>query len=128
MTFFLQLLAPLQPAAVEEKGRAIFEQVGCAGCHRPSLGGVELFSDLLLHDVAASNYRGIPTETSGGREFRTPPLWGLSRTGPWMHDGGAPTIEEAIYRHDGEALETRRRFEALPPADRLALLRFLDGL
>lgn len=128
MTFFLQQLAPLQPLAAEEEGRAIFEAVGCGSCHMPSLAGVPLFSDLLLHDVASPAYRGIPTANAGGREFRTPPLWGLSRTGPWMHDAGAATIEAAIYRHSGEALAVRNRFDALSTGDRAALLAFLEAL
>jgi CxxC motif-containing protein (DUF1111 family) len=128
MTFFLQQLAPLQPTADEPEGEAVFDRIGCDECHTPSLAGVPLYSDLLLHDVAPPNYRGIPTATTGVREFRTPPLWGVSRTGPWMHDAGAATIEKAILRHSGEAIEMRRRFEDLPPGERIALLRFLEAL
>ncbi|WP_373045735.1 di-heme oxidoredictase family protein [Vulgatibacter sp.] len=128
MTFFLRQLAPLAPTASEPEGASIFAAIGCDGCHVPELDGVPLYSDLLLHDVAPAEYRGIPTATTGGREFRTPPLWGVSRTGPWMHDAGAPTLEEAIYRHSGTALASRRAFSDLQPAEQAALLRFLEAL
>ncbi len=61
------------------------------------------------------------------REWKTPPLWGVRDSGPYLHDGRAITIEEAIEWHGGEsedcwdrnhqcgvALERVRYAKALP--------------
>jgi CxxC motif-containing protein (DUF1111 family) len=67
-----------------------------------------------------------PSNTS--QEWRTAPLWGLRDSAPYMHDGRARTVLEAIAHHDGEAAGTRYRFLVLPYAQRTAILNFLDTL
>ncbi len=66
--------------------------------------------------------------TQFNQEWRTPPLWGLRDSAPYMHDGRAETVLEAIAMHDGESAGTRDRFLQLPLADRHAVLAFLDTL
>ena len=66
--------------------------------------------------------------TKFNQEWRTPPLWGLRDSAPYMHDGRAETVLESIAMHDGEAAGTRDRFLQLPLADRQAVLAFLDTL
>ena len=66
--------------------------------------------------------------TNFNQEWRTPPLWGLRDSAPYMHDGRAETVLESIVMHDGEAAGTRDRFLQLPLADRQAVLAFLDTL
>jgi CxxC motif-containing protein (DUF1111 family) len=64
-----------------------------------------------------------------GSEWRTTPLWGVALAGPpFLHDGRAETLAEAILAHGGEALATRERFQVLSAVDRQALLAFLDSL
>jgi len=129
--FFLVTLSP-PPSPSDPAAEAIFEQVGCAGCHIPSLEGadaeVPLYSDLLLHDVADDDYEGVPQGMATDREFRTPPLWGLSLSAPYMHDGTASTVEAAIEAHHGEASVSVTAFGELAAADRAALLEFLGEL
>ncbi|HRI11032.1 MAG TPA: di-heme oxidoredictase family protein, partial [Nannocystaceae bacterium] len=84
--------------------------------------------DLLLHDVAPGGYFGVPDGTADERSFRTAPLWGLGATAPYMHDGAAATIADAILAHDGEAAASRDGYEGLVEADRALLLDFLAGL
>ena len=94
-------------------GRRLFAQVGCASCHVPTLGDVQgIYSDLLLHDMGQSLSDSGSTygvERSGHadgptpREWRTPPLWGYRDSGPYMHDGRAQNLEEAVALHDGQA-------------------------
>ena len=67
-----------------------------------------------------------PTETT--QEWRTTPLWGLRDSAPYMHDGRAETVLQAIVLHDGESAGTRDRFLALPLAGRQAVLAFLNTL
>ena len=73
-------------------------------------------------------------------EFLTPELWGVGNTGPWLHDGRATTLEEAILWHGeddppapgeagrSEAQEARDAFRALSDEEKQALLTFLRSL
>lgn len=73
-------------------------------------------------------------------EFLTPELWGVGNTGPWMHDGRAATLEEAILWHGeddppaagdperSEAQESRDAYTGLAVEDQEALLTFLRSL
>jgi CxxC motif-containing protein (DUF1111 family) len=111
----------------------VFGSVGCDACHTPSMqtgdgSAVNLYSDLLLHDVAAPGSLGVPSGDATATEFRTTPLWGLATTGPYWHDGRAFTIEAAILAHFGEADAARAAYEALSQADKDALLAFLRSL
>lgn len=62
------------------------------------------------------------------QEWRTPPLWGVHDSAPYMHDGRAETLLEAITMHGGESKGTRDRFLTLPLQDRQAVIEFLDTL
>ena len=62
------------------------------------------------------------------QEWRTPPLWGVRDTAPYMHDGRAGTLLEAIAMHDGEAAPTRDRFLNLSIIDRRVLIAFLNTM
>jgi CxxC motif-containing protein (DUF1111 family) len=68
----------------------------------------------------------IPTNVN--QEWRTPPLWGLRDSAPYMHDGRAETILEAIAMHGGEAARTRNRFYVLSYEEQLAVVAFLESL
>ncbi len=139
MTFFLTMLAPPPRQAVETAdaatvslGEELFESVGCAKCHIPtltgSLGDANLYSDLLLHEILAEGTAGIEDGDAGQREFRTAPLWGMSTYGPYFHDGAADTIDEAVLMHQGEAATVRTAYEELDQSERDALLAFLATL
>jgi CxxC motif-containing protein (DUF1111 family) len=137
LAFFMTHTAgpPRQPAANPDQaaaGEALFASVGCTKCHIPSmpsdLGDVPLFSDLLLHDILPGGTHGIVSGDATQTEFRTTPLWGLSQTAPYFHNGAADTIDQAIRMHDGEATAIRQAFEALSDSDRAALLAFLNTL
>jgi len=141
---FVRLLSPLSsptklsPSA--RKGRAAFKKSRCDRCHLEKLRtgesstpamrkqSLRLWSDLLLHDMGASLADGVPQGLATGNEFRTPPLWGVSRTAPYLHDGRAPTLDQAIRLHDGEAVEARDRFLALSAEERALLILFLGEI
>jgi CxxC motif-containing protein (DUF1111 family) len=138
---FMKLLAPPARGAVTEAaaaGERLFAAVGCATCHVPRLTtgpsshpafnrrSVDLFSDLLLHDVGTGD--GIAQASAGTEEIRTPALWGLRLRRPLLHDGSAVTLTGAIERHAGEADLSRRSFERLTPDDRERVLAFLRSL
>ncbi|MDT8368315.1 MAG: di-heme oxidoredictase family protein [Longimicrobiales bacterium] len=128
-------------------GEALFREIGCAGCHTPSLTtGVsevapldrvtfEPWTDLLLHDMGPELDDGYTEGRATTSEWRTAPLWGLGLAASlqggepfFLHDGRASTLEEAIESHGGEASASRQRFRDLDPADRARLIRFLESL
>lgn len=103
-----------------ERGREVFHAVGCAACHVERVADVDgLYSDLLLHDIGTA-----PT----GQRRRTPPLWGLRDSAPYLWDGRAMTIEQAMLLHDGEADRVSIAWLLLPPEDAQALAVFLRSL
>lgn len=139
---FMRFLAPpptLPLTASAVQGRTLFSQVGCAGCHTPkmmtgphavqalSYKEVELYSDLLLHDMGALG-DGIVQGDAGARDFKTQPLWGLRSSGPYLHDGRALTIDQATQAHDGEAATSRDAYRALNATQRQQLLDFLGSI
>lgn len=133
LTFFLRTMAPppRQPivdATATAQGEALFDTVGCAGCHIPSIEGVPLYSDLLLHEILPADRMGIEEASATVREFRTAPLWGIAETSPYLHDGSADTIEQAITGHDGEASAIVDAYGMLTADERTALLLFLGTL
>jgi len=131
VSFSMLLAAPqLEPISGQgEIGRQLFHQANCSGCHTPRVNGprgpLPIYSDLLLHDMGPDLADGIVQGVAISSEFRTQPLWGVSCVGPFLHDGRAATIEEAILAHGGEAQAARDAFAAFDDAQRAAVVEFL---
>jgi CxxC motif-containing protein (DUF1111 family) len=119
-------------------GRKLFEKVGCAACHMPKLGSVDgIFSDLLLHAMgtdladAGTYYGAIESPSANGaktQEWRTPPLWGCRDSGPYLHDGRADTLEEAIALHGGQGEKSAQTYFQLAIRERFQIQSFLNSL
>jgi len=127
-------------------GEARFDAFGCAACHTPlqTSGPHPIaalaeqtfapYTDLLLHDLGPDLADQRPEFQADGREWRTPPLWGLGLVATvlpgasYLHDGRARTVAEAILWHGGEAEAARERFRTASAAERAELLRFLSAL
>lgn len=62
------------------------------------------------------------------QEWRTPPLWGVADSAPYLHDGRAQTLTQAIMMHDGEAAGSKKMFMQLNRVDQQALIAFLKSL
>lgn len=129
------------------RGKQVFYETGCTGCHQPSFVTHRLkdrpeqsfqliwpYTDMLLHDMGPGLADNRPEARATGTEWRTPPLWGIGLTEQvsghtyFLHDGRARTLLEAVLWHGGEAQAQRDAVVALPPADRAALIRFLESL
>lgn len=128
------------------RGKAVFTALRCDRCHRPewTTGRSEIaalseqrifpYTDLLLHDMGDALADGRADFEASGREWRTPPLWGLglldtvSGHQRLLHDGRARGVDEAVLWHGGEAAWSRAQFVALPSEERDALRRFLRSL
>jgi CxxC motif-containing protein (DUF1111 family) len=115
---FMRFLAPPTPSTSKPggansiaKGRDLFQSVGCALCHSPTLKtgnatvaalrdkAVNLYSDLLLHNMGSGLADDILQVQAGPDEFRTAPLWGLGQRLFFLHDGRTPDLLEAIQAH-----------------------------
>lgn len=151
ITFYQSALAvPLRRNYKDEsvlRGKRIFTELACIKCHQtnfktgsypfnPLLEGVTIhpYSDFLLHDMGADLADNRPDFLADGREWRTPPLWGIgliytvNNHTNLLHDGRARNIEEAILWHGGEASNSKIAYKALPKEKREALLNFLNSL
>ena len=68
------------------------------------------------------------TQVDPRDEWRTPPLWGCADSAPYMHDGRAPTLHEAIRKHAGEARRVRLNYMRLTRSEQHDVLTFLGSL
>jgi CxxC motif-containing protein (DUF1111 family) len=89
---------------------------------------VRLFSDLKRHDMGDVLATPASQDAIPANVFLTRPLWGLAETAPYLHDGRAPTIHDAIVLHGGEAAVARDRYLALAEPDRASLRVYLASL
>ena len=134
-------------------GEALFNKIGCAVCHTPSIttaragtkinGGeftvpkalgnkiIHPYSDFLLHDVGTGDgipVLPLPEYSSTANQMRTAPLWALRTRNRLMHDGLSLTKQDAIERHAGQASDVTKKYNALSDAEKRQLLAFLDSL
>jgi len=154
--FFMKFLAQPVPSSTRPggntsitNGRQLFVSTGCALCHTPTLSTgpsgspvfdrkpVNLFSDLLLHNMGANLADDIVQGAAGPDEFRTAPLWGLGQRIFFLHDGRTTDLVEAIRAHRSpattryaasEANAVVNRFFLMPEGPKQDLLNFLRSL
>jgi CxxC motif-containing protein (DUF1111 family) len=133
------------------QGQKLFAQAQCAVCHRPSyvtgegpfphltspaLKGqtIRPYTDLLLHDMGDALADGRPDFRANGRQWRTPPLWGIGLIKDvnghqrLLHDGRANGVLEAILWHGGEAEDSKQQVLRMSREDREALVKFVESL
>ncbi|HZT83383.1 MAG TPA: di-heme oxidoredictase family protein [Gemmataceae bacterium] len=135
--------ADANECAKARAGQKLFHSIGCADCHTPDVGPAKgIYSDLLLHRMGqplegGGSYNDPPLpepdpSKPDGRphpgEWRTPPLWGVADSAPYLHDGRAATLEEAITLHGGQGKRAAARFGQLPPSEQAHLIAFLKTL
>ena len=143
---FMRFLAPPSPAPPtpsSTRGSALFNQVGCALCHTPTLTtgaasspalsqqAVNPYSDLATHHMGQGLDDGITQGNAQGQDFRTAPLWGLGDRIFLLHDGRTRDLAEAIRQHDSpgsEAHQVTLNYNALSAGQKQDLLNFLRSL
>jgi CxxC motif-containing protein (DUF1111 family) len=130
-----------------QAGAVLFQALNCGVCHHPEyttaqhpeydfLSNQRIFpyTDLLLHDMGEGLADHRPDHLASGRQWRTPPLWGIGLTyvvgghTNFLHDGRARNLEEAILWHGGEAEASMQHYMRLSQQEREQLLRFLESL
>jgi CxxC motif-containing protein (DUF1111 family) len=144
LTDFIRFMAPPARAPITstalrdsvERGEQLFEEIGCAACHTPTMytgpneiaaldhKQANLYSDLLLHDMGPEEV-SLCGMNSSLTERRTSWLWGMRLKENYMFDGLATTVRQSIERHGGESAASRDAFEALTAEEQAALLSFL---
>ena len=151
ITLYLQALGVPARRQVDDarvrRGEVLFSSAKCSVCHVPELKTgdkasllvarnqvIHAYTDLLLHDMGEELADGRPDFLATGREWRTPPLWGLGLLktvnghSDLLHDGRARDVAEAILWHGGQAQLSREAFRNMSKADREALVNFVDSL
>ena len=155
VVFYQATLAPAARRAIDDPqvrlGQAMFERAQCGSCHRPSyvtgsspvptMGSEKLrgqriwpYTDLLLHDMGEGLADGRSDFAANGRQWKTPPLWGIGLIHDvnghrrLLHDGRADGVLEAVLWHGGEAEASRRIVLQMNKAERAALVRFVESL
>jgi CxxC motif-containing protein (DUF1111 family) len=154
---FMRLLAPPMPVTLSDSaqnGSALFNSIGCALCHSPTLVtgsspfkgmsnlAVHPYSDFALHHIGPRLADHISQGLAAGDEFRTAPLWGVGQRLFFLHDGRAINLLSAIGAHasedegcqavgetcKSEANAVIARFNALSASQKQNILNFLRSL
>lgn len=153
---YLRLLGAPPTTALSSNalaGQALFSQIGCAICHTPAMTTaanfvpvsdlaietntvitalssqtVPLYSDLLLHNMGSLN-DGIALRGAATNQMKTPPLWGLASSAPYLHDGRATnSLDVAIRLHAGDAALAAGRYVGLTTNQQSQIVTFLKAL
>ena len=153
--FYQATLAPparrnMHSASVK-RGQQLFTQAQCSACHRPSYVTTDApfprlsspalknqriwpYTDLLLHDMGPGLADGRPDFQASGRQWKTPPLWGVGLIDDvndhdrLLHDGRARGVLEAILWHGGEAEASQKKVLKMNKSERDALVKFVESL
>lgn len=124
-------------AAEVQRGEELFTSIGCADCHTPEISGVAgVYSDFCLHSISPPESDGytrtpevpLPQDAPRSDEWKSPPLWGVADSAPYLHDGSAATLAAAIEAHHGAARHVRERYCNSSVDEQQALIRFLTSL
>lgn len=144
------LAVPMRRSAESQRalgGKQLFYSAGCTGCHTPKFKTqsstewpeqsnqlIWPYTDLLLHDMGEGLADNRSEFSATGREWRTPPLWGIGLTKAvsghsyFLHDGRARSLLEAILWHSGEAEQAKQNVVNMTEKERNALIYFLETL
>jgi CxxC motif-containing protein (DUF1111 family) len=149
---FMRFLAPPTPAPATPSttnGLSLFNSIGCAHCHTPSLTTASsttaalsnkvanLFSDLLVHHMGPGLADDVIQGIAGPDEFRTSPLWGVGQRLFFLHDGRTSDLKQAILEHKSpgnaqfpasEANAVIDNFNGLTEVQKQDILNFLRSL
>lgn len=120
------------PEVADDSTANVFYEVDLTAdptAFQPDAGGgivVPLFADLKRHDMGSELEETFGSDLDAA--FTTARLWGVADSAPYLHDGRAMTLTEAILMHGGEARTARDAFADLSKADRQAVIDFLRSL
>jgi len=149
---FMRLLAPPIPsttvpggASAISTGKSLFNSIGCATCHTPTLSSTQpsnitsslgsaavgAFSDIEIHHMGSGLADNVSQGGAGGDQFRTAPLWGLGQRIFFLHDGRTTNLLTVIQDHassGSEATTAEQNFQSLNSTQKQDVLDFLRSL
>ena len=132
-------------AATISAGSSLFNSIGCATCHNPTVGStqasnitpslskvpVSAYSDIEIHHMGNGLADNVSQGNAGGDQFRTAPLWGLGQRIFLLHDGRTSSLITAIRDHasnGSEASTVEEQFFDLSTTQQQEILDFLRSL
>jgi CxxC motif-containing protein (DUF1111 family) len=115
---------------LHDMGQALSDSGLYGGVAVPGKGPSDHVEPLPVLSESESDARQKQATKFGAapREWRTPPLWGLRDSAPYLHDGRADTISAAVALHGGEGLDAAQRFFRLTLRERQQVELFLLSL
>lgn len=116
------------PDNIVEKPDGEEVHLGVFAPDRQGRAAIPLYADLKRHDMGPDLADSVDETGTGPSVWLTRPLWGIGSTDPYLHDGRATTLDEAILAHGGEALVVRQAYAALAEGERAQLIAFLDNM
>lgn len=85
------------------------------------------YTDFKRHDMGAELSDPNDPLGLGASKFLTRSLAGVGVTGPWLHDGRATTLDDAIRMHGGAASNSAKRYAGLSEDERAQVVAFLEN-
>jgi CxxC motif-containing protein (DUF1111 family) len=149
---FMRLLAPpiastTTPGGATSisNGKSLFNSIGCAFCHTPSIRSTEpshitsslgnqtvaAYTDLEIHHMGTGLNDNVSQGSAGGDQFRTAPLWGVGQRIFFLHDGRTTSLLTAITAHRSSGSEANTviaNFNSLSASQQQDVLNFLRSL
>ena len=117
----------------ERRGYALFKHYGCASCHQGANVGGNMFQvfgvlneyfkkrgHITDADLGRFNVTGNPADR---HSFKVPSLRMAAHTAPYLHDGSAATLRDAV-----DAMFTFQLGREAPDADKDAIVAFIRTL
>jgi hypothetical protein len=111
----------------DDQGNVIF-RLGSLRTNSSGQAVVELYGDLKRHYMGSGLAEGIDEVGTGAATFLTENLWGVASTAPYLHDGRATTLTEAILEHRGDSSGSRSNFLNLSTNSKKDVIAFLNNL
>ena len=119
--------------AVEKRGYALFKHYGCASCHQGANVGGNMFQvfgvlneyfkkrgNITEADLGRYNVTGNPSDR---HSFKVPSLRMAAHTAPYLHDGSAATLRDAV-----DAMFEFQLGREAPAEDKDAIVAFIRTL
>jgi hypothetical protein len=89
---------------------------------------VTLYSDLKRHYLGSEDSESVDEVGTGAGVWLTRPLWGVGSTAPYMHNGQANTLTDAIRLHGGAAAKSRKKFFGLSRGSQDDVITWMNNL
>jgi CxxC motif-containing protein (DUF1111 family) len=118
----------LEKACTSREEGNLIHHLGAFENNSQGNGIARIYGDLRHWDLGPGIAESIDETGTGSSVFMTENLWGVGSTPPYLHDGRATTLTEAILFHDGQATQARTEFLAMSDNDKHDIVSFLQNL